>query len=126
MTAKLSSIKLITLAFCVGCTSGTKESVKPDQQESIPPDSLFTTQVIPSLRLEQDTINLGDSLIATIGVIFNPNLTDEQKGEIVNSLSYYVDLNSTRGDPADSLFSKNHRISDSSFRVSLLPDASNY
>lgn len=82
MTYTQAILGFLICFLCLAC--GQKERERVETQ--IP-----NVQLFPKLQLDRDTINAGDSLIATLSIAYQPILTDEIKKEYLKSLSFYLD-----------------------------------
>jgi hypothetical protein len=74
----------------------------------------------PLLRLDSDTIHLGDSLTGIIGAVFKPSITEKQRQQLIATISYRIDTTDTEL-TGDAIFYKSGKLDDSTFRFAMLP-----
>jgi len=78
----------------------------------------------PLLRLDNDTIQLGDSLTGIIGAVFEPSITAKQRELLITTISYRIDT--TDADlTGDEIFYQTKKLNDSTFRFAILPNKDN-
>ena len=125
MKTRLLFLKLFVIFFCIGCSSNSKENGLQETEDLKSADkSLPSVMIIPKLKFDKDTIETGDSLIATLSVDFKPVLSDSQMIELVKSLSYHLDT-ATRTDypkgVSDYTYTTKSMISEESVRIGFVP-----
>jgi hypothetical protein len=124
MKNKLNTITILMFSV-LGCTFNSKENTQ--DKTHLDSKNHKSCEVIPRVKLDHDTINLGDSLVGIIGMNLKRGLTNHQKNELFESLRYHVDTTSNPNsgyDHHDSLFIQKSKINDSTFRFSFIPNSS--
>jgi len=102
---------LVVLLVC-SCTEQRKTEDTARNPSDVDPG------MIPRLRLDIDTIQLGDSLTGIIGAVFKSSITEKQRQLIIATISYRIDTTETELG-SDAIFHRSGKLNDSTFRFSI-------